>query len=222
MKKPTSPQLILASGSPRRKELVQLFDWNVEIDSADIDETVGTNENAIDYVTRMATEKAIAAAQKAAPNAIILAADTTVADGDIILGKPQTEAEAITMLTTLRNKTHRVYTAMSIAQNDKIKTICVGSEVPMRNYTNQEIQSYIASGDPFDKAGGYAIQHEGFHPVEEFDDCFANVMGLPICDLAVLSKQFGLEFPSDLPQRCQNSLCYQCTCFSTHLRGTYE
>jgi MAF protein len=222
MKKPKSPILILASGSPRRKELVQLFDWNVEIAPADIDETVGTNENAVDYVTRMATEKAIAAAQKASPNAIILAADTTVANGDIILGKPQTEAEAITMLTNLRNKTHRVYTAMSIAHKDKIKTICVGSDVPMRNYTDQEMQSYIASGDPFDKAGGYAIQHEGFHPVEEFDDCFANVMGLPICDLAVLSKQFGLEFPADLPQRCQNSLCYQCTCFSTHLRGTYE
>ena len=80
---------------------------------------------------RMATEKAIAVAQKASPNAIILAADTTVANGDIILGKPQTEAEAITMLTNLRNKTHRVYTAMSIAHKDKIKTICVGSDVPI-------------------------------------------------------------------------------------------
>ena len=222
MKKPTSPQLILASGSPRRKELVQLLDWDIQIAPADIDETVGANENAVDYVTRMATEKAIAAAQKAPPNAIILTADTTVADGDTILGKPQTEAQAITMLTNLRNKTHRVYTAMSIIQNDKIKTICVGSDVPMRNYTDQEMQSYIASGDPFDKAGGYAIQNQSFHPVEEFDDCFANVMGLPVCDLAILGQQFGLEFPADIAQRCQNYLCYQCTCYSTHLRGTYE
>lgn len=222
MKNSTSPHLILASGSPRRKELVQLLGWEVEIAPADIDETVNLNETAVDYVTRMATEKAKAAAQKADPNAIILTADTTVADGDIILGKPQTEAEAEKMLTDLRNKTHKVYTAMSITRNGKIKTICVGSDVPMRNYTDQEMQSYIASGDPFDKAGGYAIQHEGFHPVEEFDDCFANVMGLPVCDLAVLGKQFGLDFPADLPERCQNSLCYQCTCYPTHLRGIYE
>lgn len=220
MENTKNKKLILASGSPRRKELVQLLDWTIEIAPADIDETVRQDESATDYVSRMAIEKALVAAAVAPKGALIIAADTTVADGSDILGKPQSKEEAKTMLGDLKNKKHKVYTALTMVQDGVLKDIRVESEVPMRNYSDEEMLEYIASGDPFDKAGGYAIQHEGFHPVENFDDCFANVMGLPVCDLAVLGTKFGLEFPEDLPIRCQKTLSYECTCFSTHLRGT--
>lgn len=222
MNKTTQTPIILASGSPRRRELVQLLDWQVTIAPADIDESVAPGETATHYVTRMAKEKAIAAAAQASSQAIIIAADTTVADGTQIMGKPQSEAQARAMLRQLRNRTHRVLTALTITHQGQTETICVASDVPMRNYSDAEIEAYIASGDPFDKAGGYAIQHEGFHPVENFQDCYANVMGLPVCDLAVLGKKFNLPLPTDLPERCQKYNCYHCSCYATHLRGTYE
>lgn len=219
MKTKETKQILLASSSPRRKELIQLLEWEVKIAPADINETVKPKENAIDYVLRMAKEKAWAAASVAPEDSLIIAADTTVADGDVILGKPKNELEAVEMLVNLRNQTHTVYSAIALFETGKLEVFCVASDVPMRDYSDAEINDYIASGDPFDKAGGYAIQHEGFHPAENFNDCFANVMGLPLCDLAHLGKKFNLDFPKDLPFRCQKNLNYECKYFTKHLRG---
>ena len=169
------PQLILASNSPRRRELLSLAGWQFSASAANVDERQFSNESPSDYVLRLAETKA--RATQADPDQIILAADTTVVDGMDILGKPKDQVEAITMLTRLRGHTHQVYTGIALLRPGDgllLKDLCV-TDVPMRNYSDEEINTYIETGDPLDKAGAYAIQHSQFHPV-------ANVSGvIPVC-----------------------------------------
>jgi MAF protein len=205
--------LILASNSPRRKELLALFGWPFEVRPADIDESRKPGEAPVDYVRRLACEKAQAVA--AQETGLILAADTIVADGEELLGKPVDEADARRMLTQLRNRTHQVYTGIALVDTESGKSnsqVC-RTDVPMRDYSEAEMAAYIQTGDPLDKAGAYAIQHSGFHPVDGLTGCFASVMGLPLCHLVVSLSQFGWAAPEDLPQRCQRALHYQCPVF---------
>jgi predicted house-cleaning NTP pyrophosphatase (Maf/HAM1 superfamily) len=125
------------------------------------------------------------------------------------------------MLTQLRGRLHHVYTAVSLldGQSGELDTVIACSPVHMRNYGDEEIAAYIASGDPFDKAGAYGIQNADFHPAEGFDHCFANVMGLPLCHLARLMRQRGIEPPADVPAACQSHLGYDCPVFEQILRG---
>ena len=135
---------------------------------------------------RLAEGKARAVFAAQVPvDSLIIAADTTVADGTDILGKPVDEQQAVEMLTRLRGHQHQVYTAVALlraADGALLLDACV-TDVPMRDYTPQEIAAYVATGDPLDKAGAYAIQHAGFHPVEHLEGCYANVVGLPLCHL---------------------------------------
>ena len=119
------------------------------------------------------------------------------------------------MLRRLRGRVHQVYTAVTLIdlRTDRSITAVACSDVPMRAYTDDEIEMYIASGDPFDKAGAYAIQHNGFHPVENFAQCFANVMGLPLCHVVRALRQFGVEAPHDVPAMCQAHIRYDCPVF---------
>ena len=136
--------------------------------------------------------------------------DRTVADGDAILGKPANTDEAWAMLRQLRGRAHQVYTALTVievATGRAITDIAV-TDVPMRQYSDAEIAAYIASGDPFDKAGGYAIQHAGFRPAVLTSGCFANVVGLPLCHLLRVLRQLGVEARADVPERCQACLLY--------------
>lgn len=203
-------KLILASNSPRRKELFSLFGWPFEVVPADIDEARQLGEPPIDYVRRLACEKAEAVAER--KKGLVIAADTIVADGDELLGKPADEDEARQMLKQLRARTHQVYTGVAIIDTDTGQSFVevVQTDVLMRDYTDAEIEAYIASGDPMDKAGAYAIQHRGFSPVRSLDGCYASVMGLPICRLTVGLRQFGLEPPEDLFDRCQTFFGYEC------------
>lgn len=206
-------KLILASNSPRRKELLALFGWPYEVIPADIDESRRADEPAVDYVRRLAGEKAQAIAEK--HEDLILAADTIVVDGEELLGKPVDDADALRMLTQLRGRTHQVYTGVALLNTvtgESGNSIC-RTDVPMRDYSEAEMEAYIRTGDPLDKAGAYAIQHGEFHPVESLQGCYASVMGLPLCHLVLGLRWFGWQAPDDLPERCQATLHYDCPVF---------
>jgi MAF protein len=205
--------LILASNSPRRKQLLALGGWEFQVLPVDIDESQLDGEPAGDYVLRLSKNKAIAASHKAVLGNTIVAADTTVADGDEILGKPSSTQEALLMLQRLRGRLHQVFTAISIYDLGSAtmrSELCL-TEVRMRSYSDQEISAYIDTGDPFDKAGAYAIQHPSFKPVEKITGCFANVVGLPLCHLVSVLAEFDLTPKSDIIQKCQESRQQTCT-----------
>ena len=202
--------LILASNSPRRRELVSLFGWPFTVLPADIDESRLAEEPPIQYVRRLACEKAQAIADR--QPGLVVAADTIVVDGDELLGKPIDEDDARRMLTQLRGRTHQVYTGIALmdaATGRTFDDVCQ-TDVPMRRYSDAAVDAYIATGDPLDKAGAYAIQHGGFHPVEGMAGCFASVMGLPLCHLMVGLRSLGVVPPMEVPARCQTYLHYDC------------
>ena len=211
--------LILASNSPRRRQLLALAGWNFIVSVADVDESPKENESPADYVLRLAETKARAV--KADADQITLAADTTVVDGSDILGKPSDEREATAMLTRLRGRTHQVYTGIALLRGSDgslLTDLCV-TDVPMRVYSNEEIRTYVASGDPLDKAGAYAIQHPGFRPVSGMEGCYASVMGLPLCHVLRLMSKMGIQPDQNVPENCQNLLEYDCQVHDSILKG---
>jgi MAF protein len=195
--------------------------WKFLLRAVDIDENPRTMEAPGAYVVRMAESKARAACAGLPIDAVVIAADTTVADGVDILGKPDDEKQAEAMLRRLRGRNHRVYTALvvlTIADGETITDLCV-TEVPMRDFSDEEMITYIASGDPLDKAGAYAIQHPGFKPVENIQGCYANVVGLPLCHLTRTLKKVNHFSEVDVPVACQSSLAFRCSVFDRVLRG---
>jgi MAF protein len=218
----TSAPLRLASGSPRRRELLDLIGLPFERTAVEIDETPQPGETAAAYTARLSQQKARAALTRAPTGpALILAADTTVADGDEILGKPADADEARSMLRRLRGRSHQVYTAITLldsATGRSVTDVAI-TDVPMRAYSDVEIEDYIASGDPFDKAGSYAIQHPQFRPVAELSGCYANVVGLPLCHLVRALRMFGVELAADVPLRCQQHHRYDCDVTDQILAG---
>ena len=213
--------LILASQSPRRKQILEWTGWIFKIIPARNTEDVYPVENPLEYVRRMSSEKAAAVISKAHENELILAADTVVVLNGKILGKPETHVQAQEFLLELRGKMHFVHTALFIEDSGSkkiVKDICT-SQVQMREYTEEEMKTYIYTGDPMDKAGAYAVQHKGFHPVQDFRGCLANVMGLPLCHLVRNMGKMGI-FPSqDVPFTCQKNLDYDCPVTSKILKG---
>jgi septum formation protein len=217
------PTIILASNSPRRRELLGWTGWTFQVSPVDIDETPLPGEAPGVYVSRLARAKAEAGASlaQAQSGCLILAADTIVADGTRLLGKPSGPDEAVEMLVKLRGRSHQVYTAIHlISTGDGLTTadLCCAN-VPMRAYTTDEISAYVNTGDPLDKAGAYAIQHAGFHPVENFHGCYACVVGLPLCHLTRSMVRLGFSPLNDVPAACQANLNYQCPVFAAVLRG---
>ena len=213
--------IFLASNSPRRRQLMSWTGFKFRVLPVNINENQLPGEKADDYILRLAEEKARAAVKFAKQNEIILAADTIVVDGDEILGKPKDDADAYRMLSQLRGRVHHVSTAIAVYDHIRSNLMldkCT-SPVRMRSYSDDEIKRYIESKDPFDKAGGYAIQHADFNPVEVFHDCFAGVMGLPICHFMRTLKKLGLEMPADAPNNCQTQLQYECPVFDLILNG---
>jgi septum formation protein len=213
--------LVLASNSPRRRDLLALGAWTFQIQPADVDESRLPGEAPAAYVLRLAEEKARACAESAEAGQIMVGADTAVVDGDDILGKPANKTEAAQMLRQLRGRVHQVYTGIALFRIPDGKTItdlCVTS-VPMRTYSDEEIDGYAATGDPLDKAGAYAIQNAAFHPVERMAGCYASVMGLPLCHLTRSLRKLGLEPESDISVECQAALKYECPVTEAILRG---
>jgi MAF protein len=205
-------RLILASQSPRRRELLSLLGLPFDIVTPQVNEQQLVGERPESYARRLSREKAQAVAEIVASPAIVLAADTIVVHGDDVLEKPRDADEATAMLKRLRARTHTVFTAVTLLDTSTghLETRSPGSPVTMRNYSDNEIAAYVASGDPFDKAGAYAIQHEEFHPVEAFDGCFANVMGLPLCEVISLLQSFGVTLSADAQDRVRSYLSEGC------------
>lgn len=200
----------MASNSPRRKQLFGLGGWDFTVIVADIDETPFENESPRDYVIRLAQAKALAVQPKAESDAVILGSDTTVVDGNEILGKPVDDEDARRMLKQLRGRIHQVYTAIAILHGEKRVTDLSIIDVPMRNYSDVEIEAYIQTGDPMDKAGAYAIQHPEFKPVSVLEGCRAGVMGLPMCHVLRSLRPLDIVSSADVPAACQSLLQYDC------------
>jgi septum formation protein len=175
------PRVILASASPRRAEILRTVGWPFDPLPVDIDETRRAGEQAVEYVKRLAREKAEAAAARV-PSSIIIAADTTVTIDDHILEKPADETDAERMLHLLSNRWHSVMTGLAIINCESSRTMIAHekTEVKFAAMSDQEIAWYVKTGEPMDKAGAYAIQGLGARFIEEIKGDFFNVMGLPI------------------------------------------
>ena len=136
----------------------------------------------------------------------MIGADTSVILGEKILGKPVDEAEAYEMLTALRGRSHRVVTAVTVSRDGIKASSVTSSDVAMREYSDAEMEAYIESGEPFDKAGGYAIQDVGFAPVSSFSGCYLNVVGFPLCEVKRLMNEVGVDVMLKpewhAPERC--------------------
>ena len=204
--------LILASGSPRRRGLLSLLGVDFHVQTSETDESVLIDESAQDYVLRLAISKSLAFNPLSAERLVVIAADTAVIDGEKILGKPGSQRQAIEMLDNLRNRTHQVLSGIAVRDTkiDEIFTDLCTTQVEMRNYGEKEIEDYVASGDPMDKAGAYAIQHLGFDPVAQITGCYANVVGLPLCHLGQIFNRLGVEFREEAIQGCLSNGEYQC------------
>lgn len=213
--------LVLASNSPRRRNLLALGNWTFDVIVSNVDETIQPGETPAAYVLRLAEAKARAVAAAAREGQIIIGSDTTVVHQGEMLGKPRDADEARSMLTRLRGGVHQVYTglaALRLADEKLVADLCI-TDVPMRAYTDEEMEAYIQTGDPLDKAGAYAIQHPGLHPVEKLSGCFAGVMGLPLCHLVRTLRQLDVTPDTDVPANCRNYLQYQCSVSDAILRG---
>lgn len=193
--------LILASGSPRRRELLQLLGVPFTVLTADIDETPQSHETPRDYVQRMAAEKAQAVWQKLTPDArrdsVVLAADTSVICGSVILGKPVDYADARRMLQLLSGQTHEVLTAFVLRNNSEATADCHSTKVTFKTLTEHDIQAYWNSGEPSDKAGAYGIQGRGARYIRSITGSYHSVMGLPIDQVADHLEAAGITLWQD-------------------------
>ena len=190
-KQEKAPVLRLASASPRRRELLSLIGVPHVVTPADIDETPRHAESAIDYVTRLAAEKA-AAVRRRHPDLPVLAADTTVHVDGAILEKPHSEADCVRMLSLLSGRRHQVYTGLCVVSGPGPSIVCSTTEVEFRRISALEMSAYWASGEPQGKAGAYAIQRLGAVFVEKITGSYTNVMGLPLFETAQALRSHGI------------------------------
>ena len=188
-------QLILASASPRRKELLGLFHIPFTIRVADIDETMDANKSPFDEVARVSRLKAMAIARE--PEDIVIAADTIVVCEGKVLGKPKTEAEAVEMLSLLSGRDHQVMTGCTVVRGDASVTFMEVTDLHFRPLSRKEIENYVASGEPMDKAGAYGIQGGAALFCERMVGDYYNVMGLPVCRLGQVLKTVAPEVMED-------------------------
>jgi MAF protein len=186
--------LILASTSPRRRELITRFELPFELASVNVDESALPAESPQELVQRLGRAKAQEGLHRSPRlGAMVIAADTVVSIDGQILGKPEDPADAIRMLKQLRGRAHIVYSGLVVATRERQVAELAETTVWMRDYADAEIDSYVATGDPLDKAAAYAIQHPAFHPVARIDGCYSNVMGLPLCRLYLALMEFGVQ-----------------------------
>jgi septum formation protein len=188
---PTS--LVLASASPRRRDLLSQLGLSFTVAAADIDETPFSPEDADAYVLRLARSKARTVAERF-PGTWVLAADTTVALGAELLGKPSGPDEAREMLTRLSGRTHAVYTGVALAGRDEVSTV-VRTGVIFRTLSPGEIDWYVSTGEPLDKAGAYGMQGKGSFLVSGIEGSPTNVIGLPLAETLELLTRAGVPLP---------------------------
>jgi septum formation protein len=184
-------QIILASASPRRMELLNQINVTYSVNPVDIDETPLPNEAPLAYVQRLAAEKSAACRAQLGDSLPVLAADTAVVLGDLIMGKPKDQHDAFTMLRQLSGKMHRVYSAVSLRGREHGQVVSI-TEVTFRTLMENEIVAYWQSGEPVDKAGSYAIQGLGGVFVASISGSFSGVVGLPLFETAELLVSQGI------------------------------
>lgn len=185
-------QLILASASPRRKELLGLYGIPFTVRAADIDETMDPDKPPFDEVARLSREKALAVPRE--PEDVVVAADTIVVCDGIVLGKPRDEAQAIEMLSLLSGRAHQVMTGCTVLRGQKDETFTEVTDIHFRSLSPGEIRRYVATGEPMDKAGAYGIQGGAALFCQRMEGDYYNVMGLPVCALGQVLKQIAPEW----------------------------
>lgn len=212
-----APRLILASASPRRRELLGRLGVAFTVDPAEIPEELPAQAPRAERVARrLARAKALAVAARY-PGLPVLAADTVVVFRGRLLGKPADETEARAMLLELRGRWHRVITAVAVARHRRVRVDHAVTLVRMREYSDEEIASSIARGDPFDKAGAYAIQDGCFRPVAEYLGCYCNVVGLPLALVVKLLDRAGIAVSVSMKQLLPE--CAHCPLFARWRNG---
>jgi septum formation protein len=206
--------LVLASTSPRRQAFLRELGLTFTVIPADIDETPLDGEAPVALAHRLASSKAQAVAGRVNPGepAVIVAADTVVALGKVLLGKPEDAADATRMLVMLRNRAHEVHSAVSVLDmaSGLIETKVNNTTVWMRDYSDADIAAYVESGDPLDKAGAYAIQHPTFAPAQRISGCLSGVVGLPLGDLRELLARSGVPLVGNVVCVCEAQTHFTC------------
>jgi len=208
-------RLLLASQSPRRRELLTLLAIPFDSASPNVAEDFRMGETPAALVARLSQAKSRAVAPPS--NGIVIACDTVVSLKGELLGKPNDATEATAMLRRLRECPHTVHSSVTLWEPaaDRVLTEVIETQVVMRPYTAAEVSAYVASGDPLDKAGAYAIQHPEFNPVAEIKGCYTNVMGLPLCHLARSLHAWKVVLSYEaIPAACQSHTGYHCTAYA--------
>ena len=181
-------KLILASASPRRQELLKLFGIPFTVRVADIDETMDPQLPPYDEVARVSRAKAMAVPRKNGD--VVIAADTIVVCAGKVLGKPRDEEDAKAMLSLLSGRDHQVMTGCTLLRGEKCETFTEVTDIHFRPLSREEIDGYVATGEPMDKAGAYGIQGGAALFVERIEGDYYNIMGLPVCRLSIILKEF--------------------------------
>lgn len=184
-------KLILASQSPRRRELLGLFRLPFLVQAADIDETMDPNCAPFDEVARLSREKALAVLRE--EEDVVIAADTIVVCAGNVLGKPHSPEEAVQMLTLLSGRDHQVMTGMTVVRGERTVSCTEVTDIHFRELSPREIADYVATGEPMDKAGAYGIQGGGALFAEKMVGDYYNVMGLPVCRLHQILAELAPE-----------------------------
>ncbi len=183
--------VILASGSPRRRELLQQMGLQFTVITSDTDETCPPM--APEALVQTLSRRKAATVAAAHPDALVIAADTVVCRDGLILGKPADKAAAVHMLQLLSGRAHQVYTGFTVRQGQRVHSAVEGTTVHVRQLSVEEITHYVATGEPLDKAGAYGIQGLGGLFVTGIEGDYYNVMGLPICHLGRVLQTFGIQ-----------------------------
>lgn len=197
--------------------MLQLTGWPITVVASQVAEIPRRGERPVELTRRLARDKA------AGLPGLVLGSDTVVVDRGQILGKPASKAEARATLVELRGREHQVVSSIAVVDQqrgvEQLDT-CI-SRVPMRRYSDRELESYLDGGSPLDKAGSYGIQDRHFEPVDMagMRDCYANVMGLPLCHLVRTMRALGHEPPNDVPQACIAHTGYECPVYADILEG---
>jgi nucleoside triphosphate pyrophosphatase len=189
----TQPRIVLASGSPRRRELLAAAGLRVDVDPANVDESVHAGEAPGAYVERVAIAKATIGARRH-PDAAVLGGDTTVVVDGHIFGKPEDDGDARQMLERLSGRPHDVLTGVALAWRGAMRARVEKTTVWFRPLSTDEIAWYVASGEPRDRAGAYAIQGLASRFIPRIDGSYANVVGLPVTAVLALLEDAGIEY----------------------------
>lgn len=187
-------RIVLASSSPRRRELLSTLGFAFDVINPSSDETVSENETPEDFALRVSVEKAWSVSRSLGEGAVVIGADTIVVVDGEILGKPEDPEEASSMLRKLSGKEHHVYTAFSIVRpkNEILHSEIVDTSVRVKPLAASEIEGYIKTGEPMDKAGAYGIQGIGSFMVRGIEGSYSNVVGLPVEELLTALKKLGI------------------------------